>query len=162
MNQGVMRYEVTARNVTAGVSEASCKQTRIEFDSGSDPSPTLAGPAELLAAAFAACVLKNVTRFAEILPFSYDGAEIDVVAEREDAPPRIARIHYVLRLTTDEPEHRVENLLKNIEKFGTIYNTLAAACWVTGEIMAQPSGVRVRTASCRTGSEGLPRVSLEP
>jgi uncharacterized OsmC-like protein len=135
-----MRYEVTARNVAAGVSEASCKQTRIEFDSGPTPSPALAGPAELLAAAFAACVLKNVTRFSEILHFRYESAVIDVVAEREDAPPRIARIHYVLRLTTDEPEQRVENLRKNIEKFGTIYNTLAAVCEVTGEIIAQPPG----------------------
>jgi uncharacterized OsmC-like protein len=135
-----MRYEVSARNVAAGVSEASCKQTRIDFDSGPTPSLTLAGPAELLAAAFAACVLKNITRFSEILSFRYEGAAIDVVAEREESPPRISRIHYVLRLTTDEPEQRVENLRKNIEKFGTIYNTLAAVCDVTGEVVAQPSG----------------------
>lgn len=140
MDQSVMRYEVNARNVAAGVSEATCKQTRIEFDSGPTPSPALAGPAELLAAAFAACVLKNVTRFSEILPFRYEDASIEVVAERESAPPRIARINYVLRLTTDEPEHRVEQLQKNIEKFGTIYNTLAAVCEVTGEIVAQPPG----------------------
>jgi uncharacterized OsmC-like protein len=140
MNQNVMRYEVTARNVAPGVSEASCKRTRIEFDSGPMPSLELAGPAELLAAAFAACVLKNVTRFSEILPFRYEDAAIDVVAEREGVPPRIARIHYVLRLTTDEPEHGVEHLQKNIEKFGTIYNTLAGVCEVTGEIVVNPPG----------------------
>jgi uncharacterized OsmC-like protein len=138
MTQAVMRYEVHAQNTGPGVSEATCKETRITFDSGVAPSPELAGPAELLAAAFAACVLKNVSRFAEILKFRCDHAAIDVVAEREDAPPRISRIHFVLRLSTDEPEHRVANLRKNIEKFGTIYNTLAAVCEVSGEIVPEP------------------------
>ncbi|MEX2160092.1 MAG: OsmC family protein [Dehalococcoidia bacterium] len=138
MTQATMRYEVHAQNTGAGVSEASCKETRITFDSGPALSPQLAGPAELLAAAFAACVLKNVSRFAEILPFRYEHASIDVAAEREDAPPRIARVRYVLRLVTEEPPHRLENLGKNIEKFGTIYNTLAAVCDVSGEIVAEP------------------------
>ncbi|MEX1255119.1 MAG: OsmC family protein [Dehalococcoidia bacterium] len=142
MTQAVMRYELQAENTGPGVSEARCKQTRITFDSGPSPSQQLAGPAELLAAAFAACVLKNVSRFAEILPFRYDHAAIDVVAEREDAPPRIARVRYVLRLVTDEPPQRVENLRKNIEKFGTIYNTLAAVSDVSGEIAVEPPGAQ--------------------
>lgn len=130
----VMRYEVEAENSAPGISTARCKDWAAEFDSGAQPSPVMAGPAELLSAAFAACVLKNVSRFAELLPFRYEHAAIHVIAEREDAPPRITRIAYVLRLTTDEPAHRVENLMKNIEKHGTIYNTLAAACEVSGRV----------------------------
>ena len=141
----VMRYEVSAENAGPGVSDARCKGWSAQFDSSSGQSPTLAGPAELLAAAFAACVLKNVSRFSEILPFHHEHASIDIVAEREDAPPRIARIHYVLRLKTGEEEHKLQNLLKNIEQFGTIYNTLAAVCTVSGEIVAEPSGVKVQT-----------------
>jgi uncharacterized OsmC-like protein len=146
MTTSVMRYEVSAQNTGANVSEARCKAWSAQFDSGAAQSPVLAGPAELLAAAFAACVLKNVSRFSEILPFRYEHASIDVVAERQAAPPRITRIDYVLRLTTHEEEHRVRNLLKNIEKFGTIYNTLAAVCDVRGEIVTEPAGVTVRTS----------------
>ncbi len=45
-------------------------------------------------------------------------------------------MHYRLRVVTDEPAHRVELLHKNVRKFGTISNTLAAACELTGQIEA--------------------------
>ena len=103
-----------------------------------DLSDDLFGPADLLGAAFAACLLKNVERFSQILPFRYESASVHVVLEREDRPPRIARIHYSLRLVTDEPADRIALLERNLIKFGTIYNTLAAACKVTGEVVAEP------------------------
>jgi uncharacterized OsmC-like protein len=133
-----MRYEITARVVAAGVSAATAKGATVEFDTSASQQPGFMGPAELLATAFAACVLKNVERFSTILPFPYCGAAIRVTTEREDRPPRIARIHYVLTVQTAEPPARVELLHRNIVKFGTVFNTLAAACQVTGEIAAVP------------------------
>jgi hypothetical protein len=62
-----------------------------------------------------------------------------VTADRQQSPPKITQINYVLRLKTDEPEHRIELLHKNIAKFGTIYNTLAEVCEVSGKIVAEPS-----------------------
>lgn len=134
-----MSYVVDARTVDASASEASCKSVTVRFDSSSGVSPDLPGPAELLAMAFAACVLKNVSRYSEILPFSQQGASIQVTADRQHSPPRMTRINYVLRLKTNEPEHRIELLHKNIAKFGTIYNTLAEVCEISGEIIAEPS-----------------------
>ncbi|MBK9072762.1 MAG: hypothetical protein IPL79_17435 [Myxococcales bacterium] len=43
---------------------------------------------------------------------------------------------YHLRVVTDELAARVELLHRNIRKFGTISNTLAAACELTGTIEA--------------------------
>jgi hypothetical protein len=65
-------------------------------------------------------------------------ASISVTAEREDQPPRISQIRYVLRIKTDEPAQRVNLLRRNLERFGTIFNTLAAACPVSGEIVVDP------------------------
>jgi uncharacterized OsmC-like protein len=79
-------------------------------------------------------MLKNVERFSKMLPFRYESASIEVMAEREEPPPRIVRIHYRLRVVTDEPAHRVDLLHKNVRKFGTITNTLAAACELTGTV----------------------------
>jgi len=67
--------------------------------------------------AFAACVLKNVERFSHILPFRYEEASIEVVASRQEAPPKIIRISYSLLLTTDETEGRVDLLHRNIRRF---------------------------------------------
>ncbi len=75
-----------------------------------------------------------------MLPFRYESASIEVTADREDPPLRIVRTHYRLRIVTDEPAARIELLHKNIRKFGTITNTLAAACELTGEIEAVSSG----------------------
>ena len=135
MSQEVLQYRVAAHTIDRTCSSTWIKETEIVFDSSNGQSATLPGPAELLCLAFAACVLKNVARFSQMLPFRYDEASIEVTAERTAAPPRIARLRYVLRLQTDEPARRVDLLHQNIRKHGTIYNTLAASCAVDGEIV---------------------------
>jgi len=137
MSQQVLSYHVEAHTSGPGVSSATIKQTEIAFDTSAGQSTVLPGPADLLTLAFAACVLKNVERFAGMLPFRYQRASIAVTSEREAAPPRIVRIRYVLTLHTDEPPQRIDLLHRNIQKFGTIYNTLAASADVSGEIVAQ-------------------------
>jgi len=137
-------YAVEARVVRAGVSAATAKGSVVEFDTSAGQSDVLPGPADLLTMAFAACVLKNVERFSHILPFRYEEASIEVVASRQEAPPKIIRISYSLLLTTDETEGRVDLLHRNIRRFGTIYNTLAATCDVSGEVRIR------RTASLAT------------
>lgn len=138
MASSVLTYTVDAQRVEPGVSSARTREAEIRFDSGVELNDVLFGPADLLGVAFAACLLKNVERFSRLLPFTYAAASAHVVLEREDRPPRIARIRYELRLATDEPAHRVDLLRRNLTSFGTIYNTLAAACEVTGEIVAEP------------------------
>ncbi|KIG16499.1 hypothetical protein DB30_04412 [Enhygromyxa salina] len=101
---------------------------QIEFDGSPTMGDAVPGPAHLLAASLAACVLKNVERFGQMLPFAYSAAQVDVELERQDAPPRIIRASYELRVHTDEPAVRCALLHKNIRKFGTISNTLAQAC----------------------------------
>ncbi len=118
-------YEVSASVSKGGQAMAQAKRSEICFDGSAEQDPVLPGPAELLATAFAACKLKNVERFSQILPFRYESASIHVIAEREEHPPRIVSIRYTL-----------------IRKFGTVYNTLAAACRVDGEILVDNPATR--------------------
>lgn len=137
MNAQISSYHVEARTVRRGRSSTTIKETEIEFDTSDGQSAVLPGPADLLTLAFAACVLKNIERFSRLLPFRYDGASIEVTAERQAVPPRMRRVVYTLHVQTDEPAQRVDLLHRNIRKFGTIYNTLAASCEVDGEIIAE-------------------------
>ena len=123
-----------------GLGRATSRKASIEFDTSVEQSASLMGPADPLASAFAACVLKNVERFARMLSFTYVTASIRVTLERQDRQPRITSVQYALHLVTAEPQHRVDLLHLNIVKHGTIYNTLAAACPVSGSITAEPSG----------------------
>lgn len=129
-------YQVTAATNGDGTSTVATKQQRIDFDSSPAQGDQLPGPADLLTAAFAACALKNVERFGEILNLDWRAARIEVDSERQDTPPKITRIRYRLEIDTDEPDHRIDLLRRNIAKHGTIYNTLAATCDVSGELVA--------------------------
>jgi uncharacterized OsmC-like protein len=127
--QAPTTYRVRAHATSAGQAQIDAGAQTITVDaSGTAP------PAELLAAAFAACLLKNVERSSQLLPFRYQRAEVDVQAQRQDAPPRFLAITYELRLVTDEPQHRTDLLHHNLRRYGTVYNTLAAACEVDGRI----------------------------
>jgi uncharacterized OsmC-like protein len=130
-------YRVRARTASAGTAQVDAGSETITFDaSWAAGASGLPGPGELLAAAFAACLLKNVQRASQLLPFGYRNAEVDVIAHRQDTPPRFAAITYELRLVTDESPHRVDLLHRNLRRYGTVYNTLAAACDVDGRVVA--------------------------
>lgn len=92
----------------------------------------------LLAAAFAACLLKNLARCRELIGFDYDEAEVSVIARRQDTPPRFVEIAYTVRVTTAEPQRRVDLVHQNLRRFGTVVNTLGSACDVHGTVEAVP------------------------
>ena len=129
-------YTVTAHTNGDGTSTAVTNGEAIRFDSSPTQGDEFPGPADLLTVAFAACMLKNVERMGELLPFEWTSASVEVHAERQDSPPKMTAITYRLEVVTDEPEHRVDLLHRNISRYGTIYNTLAAACDVSGEVVA--------------------------
>jgi uncharacterized OsmC-like protein len=128
-------YVVRGVSRPGGHGRIRCNATDIKADTGSISDGYRPGPAELLCASLAACLLKNIERFSELLPFSYEVASVVVQAERQDSPPTMTRMTYRIEIITDEPEGRVELLHHNVRKFGTITNTLAAACQLTGEIV---------------------------
>ncbi|WP_136707449.1 OsmC family protein [Agromyces sp. H66] len=136
-------YRVSAASTSGGSAVATAASTTIPFDAswGRDEPSGLPGPAELLASAFTACMLKNLERAGALLGFTYESAEVDVVARRQDAPPMFVELRYELRVTTSETQHRVDLVHQNLRKFGTVYNTLAAVCDVDGMVVAvAPSG----------------------
>jgi uncharacterized OsmC-like protein len=133
-SHGPMTYSVRAECRAGGQATVYARTSSIAFDGSAQAGESLPGPADLLCAALSACILKNVERLSQMLPFRYESASIEVTAEREEPPPRIVRVSYRLRIVTEEAPARVELLHKNIRKFGTITNTLAAACELNGEI----------------------------
>ena len=133
-------YHVTGRGRTGGEASIRAADHDIPIDASwaSETPSGFPGPAELLVAAFAACLLKNMERAATLLPFRYERVEVDVVARRQEAPPRFVELTYEVRVVTDEDPRRVELLHRNLSQFGTIYNTLAASCDVHGTVVAVP------------------------
>jgi hypothetical protein len=53
---------------------------------------------------------------------------------RQDSPPKMVSVHYELIVDTDEDDRRLELLHENVRKYGTIFNTVAAAATLDGVI----------------------------
>ena len=66
--------------------------------------------------------------------FEYSKAEITVAAIRKEKPPRMDEIEYVLKVYSQDNKLNINLLKKNIEKFGTIFNTVKSSCSIKGEI----------------------------
>lgn len=79
-------------------------------------------------------MLEGIERVTPMLTFSFRGAEVRVYGEGQDSPPRMLRVEYDLVVDTDESDARLALLHRNVRKFGTIFNTVAAALPLTGTI----------------------------
>ena len=129
-------YSVVGVSQPGGEAQLNVFGASLAIDAGAQRDLVRPGPAELLCGALAACVLKNVERFSQTLPFTYRAARVTVSAERQDSPPRFIRFTYRLELVTDEPPRRMALLQRNIEKFGTVSGSLGLAAEVVGELVA--------------------------
>jgi len=129
-----MEYSISAVSIAKNDATLNIKESNIAFGTTEKTAHELPNPAELLLSSFAACVLKSVERFSGLLHFEYDKAEIIVSAIRLENPPRIEDIRYELMVFSKDEKLRTELLKRNIEKFGTIFNTVQKACSISGSI----------------------------
>ena len=130
----MLQYQISAKSQKGGKASSLSNKSIINFDASSGKDELLPNPAELLLTALSACILKNVERYSEILHYPYKSAKIKVKGVRNDNPPVMQKIEYLLEIDTDIDERKLKNWHKNIIKFGTISNTLANACELKGEI----------------------------
>ena len=127
----MLEYNLIAESTAH--SNADFKLRNNSYSFGITPESHSASPAELLTGAFAACAIKNVERFSKILKFDYESARVEVTSRRQDKPPMIKEIDFVLTIKSTDPNLNLQLLRKNIEKFGTIYNTLNQICEIKGD-----------------------------
>jgi uncharacterized OsmC-like protein len=137
--RGKTEYHVNARTDATGAAVIDAAGSPILFHpTSAQVADGLPGPAELLASALAACLLKNLSQARTLLAFEYDEAQVDVTVESQDRPPRFVSMAYTLRVATDEPEHRVALMHASLRKYGRVYNTLASVCDVQGSVEVVP------------------------
>ena len=133
----MLEYEIRATRVDEHGSTVHCKQAEITIDTDLQGRVDAFNPAELLLAAVAACILKNMERIAPMIHFDYRSVTVRVRGARQDTPPKMAQIKYIITVDTDEDEHKLKLMHENIQKFGTIYNTVAAGTVLTGVLEKQ-------------------------
>lgn len=130
----MLEYHVSARRIDSHGAEATTKEARIVLDTDMAGRPDAFNPAEMLLASLAACILKGTERVIPMLKFELRGIEVSLHGVRQDSPPKMIRIDYNITVETDETDARLALLLKNLQKYGTIMNTLAGATELIGTI----------------------------
>lgn len=127
-------YCVLARRVDTHGSLAIAKEAEVVLDTDMAGRRDAMNPVELLLASLAACILKGTERVIPMLQFDLRGIEVSLRGVRQDSPPKIISIRYQITVDTDETDARLALLHKNLQKFGTIYNTLAGTTDLAGNI----------------------------
>lgn len=130
----MLEYRVTATRLDAHGSEANTKQARIVLDTDIAGRLDAFNPAELFLASIAACMIKGIERVAPMIHFQFDHVEVRLHGIRQDSPPMIKAIDYVIIVGTSEDDRRLELLRTNVRKYGTISNTVAKATKLEGTI----------------------------
>ena len=130
----MLEYNVFATRNDSHGSTATAKDAQIILDTDVAGRPDAFNPAELFLAALAAYMIKGIERVTPMLKFELRGVEIRLHGVRQDAPPKMVSIDYELIVDTDESEHRLDLLHRNVRKYGTISNTIAAATKLDGII----------------------------
>lgn len=130
----MLEYRITAARLDAHASLAQCKDAEILLDTDVDGRTDAFNPAELFLAAIATCMIKGIERVTPMLKFELRGVEVKLHGVRQDSPPKMVSIDYELIVDTDEADHRLELLHRNVRKFGTISNTVAEATELEGII----------------------------
>ena len=130
----MLEYRVSAHRIDSHGSEATTKGARIVLDTDMAGRADAFNPAEMLLASLAACILKGAERVLPMLKFDLRGIEVSLHGLRQDSPPKMIRIDYEIVVDTDETDARVDLLHRNLQKFGTIYNTLAGTMDLSGTI----------------------------
>ena len=129
-----LEYRVSARRIDAHGSVAATKDAEVVLDTDVNGRVDAFNPAELFLAAIAACMIKGIERVTPLLHFDLRGVEVRLHGIRQDSPPKMASVDYVLTVDTDEDDRRLDLLHENVRKFGTIFNTVAAATKLEGVI----------------------------
>lgn len=131
----MLEYDVIAKRIDFHGSAAHCKEAEIVLDTDMSGRRDAFNPAELLLAAIAACMIKGIERVTPIIRFDLRGAEVRLHGVRQDSPPFMSSISYELTVDTDEDDHRLDLLHHNVRRYGTIFNTIAAATKLDGRIV---------------------------
>ncbi len=77
-------------------------------------------------------MLKGIERVAPMLHFRFDAVTVRIHAVRQDVPPKLESIDYEIEIDTEETEQRIQLLHTNVQKYGTVFNTVAPGTALSG------------------------------
>ena len=130
----MLSFSLQAKRNDSSGSLVTAKSAELTIDTSLAGRPDALNPVELLLASQAACFIKGIERLAPTLEFDFRGVQVFLEADRPENEAKIAQIRYRVVIETEESDQRIALMHKNLQKQGTIYNTLSAGTELVGSV----------------------------
>ena len=85
-------------------------------------------PIEALMAALAGCLVRNLRSMADGRRIALESADLHIAATRSDDPPAVTSLIVDLDVVADAEPERVQRMVEQALRYGTITRTLHRAC----------------------------------
>ncbi len=89
-------------------------------------------PVETLLSAVGDCLLTALDFVAQLSRVPIAAATVEVEGERQDKPPTLRQIRYVLRIASEATDERLERVEELARANSTVFQTLSMAVPITG------------------------------
>lgn len=89
-------------------------------------------PVETMLSAVGDCLLTALDFVAQLSHVPINGAAVEVEGERQDKPPMLTQIRYVLRIASQAPHERLERVVELARANSTVFQTVSMAVPITG------------------------------
>jgi uncharacterized OsmC-like protein len=89
-------------------------------------------PVETMLSAVGGCLLTALDYVAQLSHVPITAASVEVEGARQDRPPTLTQIRYVLRIVSDAPDERLERLAELARANSTVFQTVSMAVPITG------------------------------
>ncbi len=130
----IQTYTVTVRREDEAHSWATTGEHRLLLGTRRGDQTAGFNAAQTLLAALGACLISNITYFAELLRLEVNDVQIELRGLRADKPPGLFQIDYTVNLVSREPEDKLQKLCDLATKWGTVTNTLVEGVEPRGNI----------------------------
>ena len=133
-----MKYNVRVERTDSLHVNASVRGFEIQL--GAKRADPTAGfnPVETLLSSMGACLLTAISFVAEASHIPLAGARIELEATRQDRPPILTHIRYMLHLKSDAPPEQLDHLVDLAKRNSTVFQTISLAVSVKGDWTAEP------------------------
>ncbi len=89
-------------------------------------------PVETLLSAVGDCLLTALDYVSQLSRVPIAAAAVEVEGERQDKPPALTQIRYVLRISSDAPDERLERMVELARANSTVFQTVSMAVPIAG------------------------------
>jgi len=135
--KNIQTYDVTVTRQDAAHSVAYADGHSLLLNTRRGDRTAGFNAAQTLLAAQGACLISNLTHFAELMRLDVAAIRIDIRGLRADDPPGLFQVAFQVNLISNEPEEKLRKLFDLAVKWGTVTNTLAEGVEPQGELLIQ-------------------------